>query len=108
MLSKEIPEAVGKPEQGTGAIRETGRNKKIPAAVLFTRRNQKSASQKHPTTEGTLGIGGERLRVNRGAWIGVAGAFAAAAAIVAVYAAVVPTGQTLPAGSKATPFALTL
>src|SRR5437870_2317128 len=50
----------------------------------------------------------EWLRAKRGAWIGAAGAFAAAAAIVAVYAAVVPTGQTLPAGSKATPFALTV
>src|SRR5712671_7509057 len=50
----------------------------------------------------------ERLRAKRGAWIGAAGAFAAAALFVAVYAAVVPTGQTLPAGSKATPFALTV
>ena len=55
-----------------------------------------------------MGIRGKRLRAKRGAWIGAAGAFAAAAAIVAVYAAVVPTGQTLPAGSKATPFALTV
>src|SRR2546427_373869 len=50
----------------------------------------------------------EWLRAKRGAWVGAAGAFAAAAVIVAVYAAVVPTGQTLPAGSKATPFALTV
>ena len=54
-----------------------------------------------------MGIGGGWLRAKRGAWIGAAGAFAAAV-IVAVYAAVVPTGQTLPAGSKATPFALTV
>ena len=54
-----------------------------------------------------MGIGGGWPRAKRGAWIGAAGAFAAAV-IVAVYAAVVPTGQTLPAGSKATPFALTV
>src|SRR5207249_8083226 len=56
---------------------------------------------------GTVGIRGKWLRAKRGAWICAAGAFAAAV-IVAVYAAVVPTGQTLPAGSKATPFALTV
>ncbi|TMH38176.1 MAG: hypothetical protein E6H59_11525, partial [Betaproteobacteria bacterium] len=48
------------------------------------------------------------LRAKRGAWlVGALGAFAAAG-LVLVYAAVVPTGQTLPAGSKATPFALTV
>src|SRR3989442_50143 len=47
------------------------------------------------------------LRAKRGAWLGALGAFAAAG-LVLVYAAVVPTGQTLPAGSKATPFALTV
>src|SRR6266704_3007540 len=45
----------------------------------------------------------------RGAWTGLAGALGAAAGVVlAVYAAVVPTGQTLPLGSKATPFSLTV
>jgi len=48
------------------------------------------------------------LRAKRGARIGVLGALAAAALILVVYAAVVPTGQTLPLGSKATPFSLTV
>ncbi len=49
------------------------------------------------------------LRSRRGAWTGLAGALGAAAGVVlAVYAAVVPTGQTLPLGSKATPFSLTV
>ncbi len=49
------------------------------------------------------------LRSRRGAWTGLAGALGAAAGVVlVVYAAVVPTGQTLPLGSKATPFSLTV
>jgi RHS repeat-associated protein len=49
------------------------------------------------------------LRARRGTWIGPVGALGAAAGVVlAVYAAVVPTGQTLPVGSKATPFSLTV
>ena len=49
---------------------------------------------------------GRLRRLTRGVWIGLFGAFAAGLAVV--YAAVVPTGQTLPLGSKATPFALTV
>jgi len=44
----------------------------------------------------------------RSTWIGLAGALAAAAGLVLVHAAIVPTGQTLPVGSKVTPFALTV
>ncbi|HLQ24523.1 MAG TPA: SpvB/TcaC N-terminal domain-containing protein, partial [Acidiferrobacterales bacterium] len=46
-------------------------------------------------------------RLTRGVWIGLLGA-CAALGLVLVYAAVVPTGQTLPVGSKATPVTLTV
>src|SRR6266571_396274 len=52
---------------------------------------------------------GSLPRAGRGMWIALAGALGVVAGVVlAVYAAVVPTGQTLPVGSKVTPFSLTV
>ncbi len=49
------------------------------------------------------------LRARRGTWVALAGALGAAAGLVlVVYAAVVPTGQTFPVGTKVTPFSLTV
>jgi len=50
---------------------------------------------------------GRLRRLRRGAWIWLLGTFTAAGLAV-VYIAVVPTGQTLPVGSKATPLTLTV
>jgi RHS repeat-associated protein len=47
-------------------------------------------------------------RARRGAGIAVLGALAAAGVALLVYASVLPTGQSLPLGSKASPFSLTV
>ncbi|MGB5080716.1 MAG: hypothetical protein WBO23_08230, partial [Burkholderiales bacterium] len=51
---------------------------------------------------------GQVSRLGATARVGLAGALAAAVGAAVVYAAVVPTGQTLPVGSKLTPFSLTV